>query len=105
MFTERNLLAGWVEIWRVCKVPAQSNMLCVQNTIHPPTPPSTTAREKPVEIAEFWMVRGRGFEPLNPCGTRSLNIQGSLDVPELHVRMVFRDASRAFDLASPSRNV
>jgi hypothetical protein len=31
-------------------------------------------------------VRGRGFEPLNPYGTRSPNIR--FDVPELRVRMV-----------------
>jgi len=45
------------------------------------------------------MVRGRGFEPLNPYGTRFPNT--SLDVPELRVHMV-RWVSRAFDLASPS---
>ncbi len=33
------------------------------------------------------LVRGRGFEPLNPYGTRSPNIR--FDVPELHVRMVW----------------
>src|SRR5208337_72999 len=41
------------------------------------------------------MVRGRGFEPLNPCGTRSLNI---LHAPELRAFSL----SRALDLASPS---
>ena len=48
--------------------------------------------------SEF-LVRGRGFEPLNPYGTRFPNT--SLDVPELRVHMV-RWVSRAFDLASPS---
>ena len=32
------------------------------------------------------MVRGRGFEPLNPYGTRFPNIPS--DVPELRVRKV-----------------
>ena len=39
------------------------------------------------EICKKQMVRGRGFEPLNPYGTRSPNIR--VDVPELHVRMVW----------------
>jgi len=43
------------------------------------------------------MVRGRGFEPLNPYGTRFPNIY----VMFLSFAYACSDVSRAFDLASP----
>ena len=46
------------------------------------------------------MVRGRGFEPLNPYGTRSPNTRPWMF---LSFTYVWFDTSRAFDLASPSQ--
>jgi len=43
------------------------------------------------------MVRGRGFEPLNPYGTRSPNIP-LMFLSFAYTRLI---VSRAFDLASP----
>ena len=47
------------------------------------------------------MVRGRGFEPLNPYGTRFPNIY----VMFLSFAYACSDVSRAFDLASPFRRL